>query len=56
MAALVVVPLVGALVGAVVEDVGDGLGDVGLDTLQGFQLEVIGLFVVIKGHNLMGAL
>ena len=55
VAALVVVPLVGALVGAVVEDVGVGLGDVGLDTIQGFQLEVIGLFVVIKGHKSMGA-
>lgn len=55
MAALVEVPLVGALVGVVVEDVGVGLGDVGLDTIQGFQLEVIGLFVVIKGHKSMGA-
>ena len=31
------------------------LGDVGLDTIQGFQLEVIGLFVIFKGHKSMGA-
>jgi hypothetical protein len=49
VAALVEVPLVGALVGVVVEVVGVGLGDVGLDTIQGFQLDVIGLFAVLRG-------
>ena len=49
MAALVEVPPAGALVGVVVEVVGVGLGGVGLDTIQGFQLEVIGLFVVLRG-------
>ena len=46
MAALVEVPLVGAIVGVVVEDVVVGLGDVGLDTIQGLQLEITGIFVV----------
>ena len=40
------VPLVGAIVGVVVGAVVVGMGVVGLDTVQGFQFEVIGSFQV----------
>ena len=43
MAALVEAPLVGVIMVVAVGVVGLGVGVVGLDTVQGFQLEVMGL-------------